>query len=447
MNFLFAMSISGSIAFLLYMVTKPVVYHCLTARWQYNFLKVCILFYLIPYQCFQNQYRTLCMFLFRYEGVEQSLDDGPFVFEAQNTIYITKDGRIHYEYWLPIVIYSGIWLCTITALLFHQIRKYRVCRKKLLMFSKICNEELSVIADQCKKVSPILLKRLLIIRCPMVQAPCTIGAFYPVIVLPEQHRTTDLPLYLAHELSHVQHHDMLWKFAAFLVILLHWYNPLVYFLIREMCVACEKSCDEIVTASLDEKQKRHYENLVSEAARCPAEIGTVFANSYFSHKKQIKERLLFMTRRQNKVSYRKIITALMVFMITMTMPVSVMAYEPVKVYHEALHYQPDQGDMYIYSKDMPNPFLMVKEQFDQLDFSLSNIIILDERGNQYPIITENTVNSRSCSHAYVSGTRNHHKKNGNSCTIYIYKGIYCKNCGATLQESLDNQCTYAKCPH
>jgi hypothetical protein len=148
MNLPFVMSISGSISFLLYMATKPIVYLGLTAHWQYSFLKICILFYLIPYQCFQEQYLILCRYLFGYEGKVRSLDDDLLIFEARSTIYIANDGKMYYEYWLTLVIYAGIWLYTVTVLLFRQIRKYYACRKGLLMVSQLCSEELEDIVVQ-----------------------------------------------------------------------------------------------------------------------------------------------------------------------------------------------------------------------------------------------------------------------------------------------------------
>ncbi len=47
----------------------------------------------------------------------------------------------------------------------------------------------------------------------------------------------------------------------------NWYNPPVYLLFYELCVVCEKNCDEMVTKPLNDAQKVHYEDLIIEAAR------------------------------------------------------------------------------------------------------------------------------------------------------------------------------------
>lgn len=298
MNILFAMSISGSIVFLLYLVTKPISNQHLTAHWQYNFLRICLLFYLIPYQCFQNKFLMLYNLLFGTGTAVNPLKDDIIVYEAKNTIYITSDGRMHYKYWLPLLIFSIIWLCSVTVLLSRQIKKYRSCRNHLLRLSETSDTESCNIANHCRNT--IFLqqtKRSKIIICPFVKSPITIGLFNPVIVLPRQDNTEDLSQYLSHELSHIGNRDALWKFIAFLTILVHWYNPLVYLLFYEICVVCEKNCDEIVTESLDETQKEHYENLIIESALHQTDKGALFVDTFSTNKTITKERLLFMTKK------------------------------------------------------------------------------------------------------------------------------------------------------
>ncbi|MDE6749351.1 MAG: M56 family metallopeptidase [Lachnospiraceae bacterium] len=449
MNILFAMTISGSIVFLLYLITKPIANRLLSAHWQYNFLRICLLFYLIPYQCFQKKYLILYNFLFETGEAANSVNDGIAVFKGKNTIYITSDGRLHYKYWIPLLIFSIVWLSIITIILYSQIKKYRACRNNLLQFSEISDVEAYDMAKSYQSTTlPERTKRARIMLCPFVKSPFTIGFLYPIIVLPEQNNMEDLSLYLSHELSHIRNHDALWKSIAFLTMLIHWYNPLAYFLFYELCVACEKNCDEMVTQPLDETQKVHYENLIIEAAKHKSDIGTLFVDAFFTNKKQTKERILFMTRKNHKSHYRKIITALVIFLAVLSMPISVLAYQPISVYHDIPSYELNEGigDMYIIPDDTPSPFEL-DSILMQLDFTLSDEIIIDEYGNKYTITVENKEAARACSHEYINASRNHHIPSGRGCTIYIYKGIYCKKCSFCLQESLDNQLTYSKCPH
>lgn len=449
MNLIFVMSISGSIVFLLYLLMKPYANRRLTARWQYNFLKICLLFYLIPYQCFQDEYLKFYNRNFGTGENRNPLRGDVLIFEDKNTIYITPDGRLHYEYWQPLLAIILLWLLIAVVLLLFHIRKYRSFRKNMLMLSDIPNEKLADTAAHCQStVFPKSKKQKRILECSFVKSPLAIGLFRPAIILPKQDNSEDSSLYLMHELYHIKNHDILWKFIAFFTILLHWYNPLVYFLFLEICIVSEKYCDEKVTSSLTETEKTHYGNLIIEAAQNQNDPTVLLADSFIKNRKQAKERILFMTRKHCKSTHWKLLTALAVCLAILSMPMSVLAYQPFYTYHDT-EYHPHTDIMYILPESGIDPFgdKYVDTSLQNLDFTLSNNILTDEYGNQYVITPDNQQSAASCSHAFVNRTRNYHLKNGNGCTIYIYDGTYCQYCGYCLQETCVNQISYAICPH
>lgn len=92
-----------------------------------------------------------------------------------------------------------------------------------------------------------------------VSSPLLIGFFCPCIVLP----TTDLPeedfaYTIQHELMHFKRKDMFYKWLVQLTVCLHWFNPLVWLMGREINRACEFACDEAVVKALDEEGRRAY---------------------------------------------------------------------------------------------------------------------------------------------------------------------------------------------
>lgn len=127
---------------------------------------------------------------------------------------------------------------------------------------------------------------------PAVNTPLLLGAVRPVIVLPcgvkDGARLRDI---LAHELTHVRRHDLLFKWFAAVVTSLHWFNPVMLLVRREIGRACELSCDEAVMRTLDETGRRHYgETLLALAAHAPKGLGPM-AVTLCEEKKQLKERL------------------------------------------------------------------------------------------------------------------------------------------------------------
>lgn len=444
MNILFTMSISGSIVFLLYLLTKPVLNRYLTARWQYVFLKTCLLFFLIPYQCLRKEYLILFNLLFGTGKAVNPLRKGIHTFRSTNTIFISGDGQMHYRYWQPLLILTVVWLCFVSILLFHQIRQYHFCRRSLLFLSETSDAKtINEAAQYCRVVFPKQKRPTQIIVCPLIKAPFTIGLLNPLVVLPKPDNNEDSPLYIMHELYHIRNHDILWKCIAFTAILIHWYNPLIYLLFHEMCTASEKHCDELVADALDDVEKEYYEHLIIDAARNQTNINILFADTFSTNKKQTKERILFMTRKQRKSIFQKIIIATVTCLSALSMPISVLAYQPVSVYTDD-HDHSNTDVMYITFDDRATPLDVAEDYFD---FSLSDNIIIDEYGNQYIIPTESTQSVQACTHEYASGTRSEHVKNGSGCIVYVYKGTYCIKCGSCLQESFASQASYTPCPH
>lgn len=92
-----------------------------------------------------------------------------------------------------------------------------------------------------------------------VSSPLLIGFFRPCIVLP----TTDLSeedfaYTIQHELMHFKRKDLFYKWLVQLTVCLHWFNPLVWLMGRELNRACEFSCDEAVVKALGEEGRRAY---------------------------------------------------------------------------------------------------------------------------------------------------------------------------------------------
>lgn len=93
-----------------------------------------------------------------------------------------------------------------------------------------------------------------------VDTPCLFGLFRPAIYLPpevaeeERHRMYSV----AHELTHYRHGDALWSVLRCVCIVVHWYNPLVWWAAILSREDCEMACDEATIAQLGEAHRGDY---------------------------------------------------------------------------------------------------------------------------------------------------------------------------------------------
>lgn len=110
-------------------------------------------------------------------------------------------------------------------------------------------------------------------RCPAlyrsegVDTPMLLGLFCPVVLVPAGELDQDgLSLMLRHELAHLRRHDVACKLLFQLVCVLHWFNPLVWWLGREAGRNLELCCDEDVVRGKDRAFRRSYGEVLLKAA-------------------------------------------------------------------------------------------------------------------------------------------------------------------------------------
>lgn len=128
---------------------------------------------------------------------------------------------------------------------------------------------------------------------PLITSPLLIGFLHPCIVLPRaDYSEKDFYFAALHELMHCKRQDMLYKWVVQAVVCLHWFNPLVHLMGREINRACEFSCDEAVMKRMDwEKRKQYGEVLLNSMAAVGTYDEALASVTLNGNKKLLKERL------------------------------------------------------------------------------------------------------------------------------------------------------------
>lgn len=94
--------------------------------------------------------------------------------------------------------------------------------------------------------------------CDRVNTPFISGVIKPKIYLPSDINETDTEYVLAHENAHIKRLDHITKPAAFLLLCVYWFNPLLWLGFILFCRDIETACDQKVIKSLGETAKRPY---------------------------------------------------------------------------------------------------------------------------------------------------------------------------------------------
>lgn len=107
----------------------------------------------------------------------------------------------------------------------------------------------------------------------MVDSPFVLGIFRPVIYLPLGLSERDREMVLAHERAHLKRRDNWIKPLAFMLLAVHWFNPLVWLAYVLLCRDIESACDERVLRDMGREERRAYSAALLNCSVRPRMIG------------------------------------------------------------------------------------------------------------------------------------------------------------------------------
>ncbi|WP_158099420.1 M56 family metallopeptidase [Pseudoflavonifractor sp. An85] len=106
-----------------------------------------------------------------------------------------------------------------------------------------------------------------LVHCPGLQVPMLAGVVHPVLMLPEHVEANQMLDYaLLHELIHYRRKDICLKVVAIWAAAIHWFNPLVWLMVRQVEQDMELACDEAALTVLPPQEHRAYGETILRAA-------------------------------------------------------------------------------------------------------------------------------------------------------------------------------------
>ena len=107
--------------------------------------------------------------------------------------------------------------------------------------------------------------------CEAISTPAVTGLFRPTLLLPhEGYDLNELRYILRHELCHLKRRDMLLKLVLLVLLAanaMHWFNPVVYLMLRQADEDIELACDSAATDGLDRAERAAYSRTLLAAVQ------------------------------------------------------------------------------------------------------------------------------------------------------------------------------------
>ncbi len=189
----------------------------------------------------------------------------PVVNEALNPVITNTfapelgDSANPLQLWLPIL--SVVWIVGMAAMAEYTFLTYSRLRRQVRLAIQV-NKNVYLSEN--------------------IPSPFVLGVFRPKIYLPYGMTETDMFHVIAHERMHIRRKDHWWKPLGFLLLTVHWFNPLMWLAYILLCRDIELACDEKVIHQLRPSQRADYSQALLNCsishrsiAACPVAFGEV----------------------------------------------------------------------------------------------------------------------------------------------------------------------------
>ena len=143
-----------------------------------------------------------------------------------------------------------------------------------------------------------------------VASPFMTGVFRPTLILPKTELSSkQLHNILRHEMTHFKRHDILYKWFAEFAACVHWFNPISWYISKQIATECEISCDMSVTKNMSDSEKMSYVSTILSLLPTGKSKQLPLTTQMASSKKILKRRFIMIKNKKTTSRFMSVISA------------------------------------------------------------------------------------------------------------------------------------------
>ncbi len=307
-------SLIGTVLAAILLLLKPITRKSFSASWNY-YIWVCVLAVMIlPVRVtlpekdseFFSQTTNLQTPQFQASDVIMSPFDADFSIdkdeqtrktdlEDTNVKKESADKKLSLEHIMPKISFA--WLIIASSVFTYKFVKYFV----FIFQTNKTSYPTDIHQNISKRVSARVSNN--------TSSPFMTGIFRPVLLLPDVTLSEEqINNIILHEMIHYKRHDILVKWFSVIVKCIHFFNPAVYFICKQLDEECEISCDALVVKDMTRESELSYVNTIiallsdSSTKRVPLTTGMAGSKEMLKkrfqiikNKKRISKKVAFVS--------------------------------------------------------------------------------------------------------------------------------------------------------
>lgn len=260
----------------------------------YILLKVAILFWVVPIT-----YGVLLLRTMTYGDVHRSFSPD---------FYIT-----------PTILQTATVFCAAwsigVAIGMAQYIVQRIKITRMMKHATFCSKEVEQQFAQRCAAEGRYARRVRVRQSYQIEIPRVTGILHSTVVLPvERYSVEERDVIFRHELTHVKHHDILFRNLTMLLCIIHFMNPFAWWLNRQIRKWSEYACDYEICCR-DHKLKKYYDVILNMAEKS---MNAQFLSvQLLENESELQERMKHVMKCYKKKNKSKFVAGMLVACITL----------------------------------------------------------------------------------------------------------------------------------
>lgn len=200
-------------------------------------------------------------------------------------------------------ILSLLWISGFVLFLLYHFMSYYLFRKQALRWSSplLGDHNISIVKQIFAKMN--IKISVTVLTSEKVPNPMLVGFYKPILFLPhEKYNEEELEFIFKHEMIHYKRNDIVYKLLLLIVNALHWFNPFVWFMVREAAREIEMYCDDSVVHKQSLAYRKKYCETILSTMQNKATDHVALSTNFSGEKHLMKQRfssILSMSKKRN----------------------------------------------------------------------------------------------------------------------------------------------------
>lgn len=287
-------SLIGTVPTLLIAITKPMTRKYFSSGWHYYVWVFVLITMLIPFRIDEpipTQQTTYTIYAPIQEFAHGEMTDtnaaenaeSEGMFDSLKNFLESQMGNL-----------AILWVLGMCFLFISKLIGYAVFVFKLRRKSEIIS---------CPELRRFTDRKIVTRASDEISSPLMLGLVRPTLLLPKIAMTDEqLNNVLTHEMTHFKRKDILYKWFVCIMKCIHWFNPAIYYISRQINIECEISCDLAVVKGMTKEQEACYINTILTLLAAKNPKAATITTGMVSDKKTLKRRFTMI---KNKVNISK----------------------------------------------------------------------------------------------------------------------------------------------